>query len=799
MSNHNSSQLKHASIFKCATWLPLLCVAIIGALLHGQDVGVQPASAAPIDLGAPIVERTKEQDAVQDAASLLASGTGPIAVFIKVPSGLGAMASGKGRYKPHNDNPAMAAAAQRAAVLRAMLDAKKNLASLLHGEKISAHAGLLSQSIMIDDSAGNRASSSKVSTESIESVVSGWMTGIVVHAIHDDPQNGTCRVSVITTPATMRAGSAGGMFAPVASSELGIAELVELLNKGTLPPTGCRVMLAKDSGQRVYAGYAIAYADENSARQDANITHAQLACKASLIATLKGESLTSQSISKQEFGSIIGNLTSEDLALLGGTAFKSGAICISSNAETISLATAGKLPMGVSSVQHRREGSKWVYLICAYLEGGVVPAPSIGTLLVPATALQPGLSVPPAAMTRTPDGTAYLVKCKGIGKERGSATKQGLLEALRMVNGAEIASTTSTSKIFMDAVADVEKDFAKVSVEATSVAENVVESTRGLIRKYRVVEEARTAAGLEVLLEVEVPVFDPRNPRPGQRRTIVILPFDKPTMSFVQGDGTVKAAVIDRNAGRQMLSLFVKDARYTVLDRSQLPALDSEITRIERDTANGRMKREESLKLGNALSADIIITGSIENYALREDEKVIELTNERIVRRSLAAKILVVALDVATSEVVGSAEYFVQMGPEDMKKNNLRNPDAALEFVCAEAAEHAYAEISKGLKNAAGRGRADLLKSEPAVVLEVGTPLVLRAPVGALKKKDRLVVARVKTVSDRQGGVVPVRITVATLEVIEVQGAVVLCKVIEGKGEDVKVGDEAVLEVEDDK
>ena len=796
-----------------------LCLWAMALLLSpGGALAQEPTGGIGIVAGG----KTTQEESGADALSVM-TDQGLDAVFVRVPSGLGAMACGKARYSVDSTNPRLRAAAQRAGAMRALIDAKKKLAAMLHGEKIKANVEVVRKSLSVDTEAASHAGTQTGTTESLESVVQGWLRGVVVHQMNDDIDKGECRISVITTPATMGAFTRMGVGSS-ATIDVGMGELKAALFSGVLPPAGCRVVRVGKNGTRLYMGYSTLSAVD--AENDMRFKHAEGMASAALLATLKGESLASHLRSTDAFRQAASDLSDEDIALAGGDEFKAPAVgqaSIFSSREGISLSSEGTLPRGTLPDKWRREGSQWVHVVRYWAEGGVALVAPISPAPVKAETPQPAESggaaaaealpgapaapagfatSPSAALRRTPDGTAYLVISKGTASARAVALSQAVLEALRMVNGSEISHTQSSSNIFMDAVADVQVDLGvasaqkslEASLETTTAEEQVKQVTRGLVRNYRVLQEGIEDGLHAVVIEATIPIFDPRNPRPGKRRTVVVLPFSSASVSFAFGEGQVSAAELDRAVTHNLITLLVDKGTYSVLDRAHLALVNKEANRIKELAASGRMSAEEALRLGHTMGADILITGHIENYAVGKIAKVIELTNEKIVRWNLEFAVQVTAINVATEETMGSTVCRINLNDAQAREKNLRSAQQMHDYAVATAGTQIMDEIGGKLSAEMRRKRAEILHEDPAVVRKVdGVLIVLTAPVGVLTKGDLLSVGREEQIPDGQGGTASLRTDLAVLEVVKVQGILVQCRIRGDAAAPLREGDTAEL------
>jgi curli biogenesis system outer membrane secretion channel CsgG len=241
-----------------------------------------------------------------------------------------------------------------------------------------------------------------------------------------------------------------------------------------------------------------------------------------------------------------------------------------------------------------------------------------------------------------------------VGGTIEEAITHGLVRALEQVMGTKIVSNAGMKKKHAQAILEIQSGMEQyagsLSLEGTSFGE-VSQATRGIIKSYKILEQNReTAQKWVITLEVVVPVYDAKNPRPGEKRTMVVLPFEPARSSFQVTNLKLSAADLVRKLQARSEVHFTQSNKFNLLDREFLGDILS-----EQDFINtSRFNLDEQLKLGNMVGADFLVVGTLEEFSWKEVPFEVKVTGYKGVnieaRYNLACKVI----DVATGEIAWS-------------------------------------------------------------------------------------------------------------------------------------------------
>jgi curli biogenesis system outer membrane secretion channel CsgG len=217
------------------------------------------------------------------------------------------------------------------------------------------------------------------------------------------------------------------------------------------------------------------------------------------------------------------------------------------------------------------------------------------------------------------------VEVEGFGGSYEAAVQNGIVEALRQVKGVRIDSVKeSVSRMRISGDSAGRESSADVSVD-DQFDQSLWEATAGYAHAYEVLNKAETEPG-DWRVDLRVSISDYQTPGldPHNRRAIAVLPFylakDLPDLRRLD----IKPDDAVRNVMDRCIGQLVQSRRFTVLDRQHTEAILREKQLILSADANP----EELAKLGQALGADYLLVGVIDDLALTERPQHIVMTGE---------------------------------------------------------------------------------------------------------------------------------------------------------------------------
>ncbi|MEY2806890.1 MAG: hypothetical protein RIR65_1307 [Planctomycetota bacterium] len=327
------------------------------------------------------------------------------------------------------------------------------------------------------------------------------------------------------------------------------------------------------------------------------------------------------------------------------------------------------------------------------------------------------------------------VEAVGVGLDRASAVLEALQEAVRQANGVKISSDRVVSLKFEDAVTDMASSFRSQSLSAQDISVR----TAGLVQSYEVLGEVPEPSGgkIRVTLCARIPRWDPDNPRPGARPTLVVLPPTAARGSYTVMGGTVGGVEATRMLEAEMGRDLFKTRAFTLLERDRLQEIVGEQALI----ASSLSDVQEQIKLGRMLGADYLLLSSIQDLHADREEKTIQLTGRKIVKRHGTVVVDWRLVSVATGEVRDTDQISLALDEESFAQLQSRNPGA-------QVAPAILSACSQRLATELGR------RASPVVVVHVaGDEVFLNRGMGAIAQGEEFEVWRQgKQLVDPQSG-----------------------------------------------
>ena len=225
-------------------------------------------------------------------------------------------------------------------------------------------------------------------------------------------------------------------------------------------------------------------------------------------------------------------------------------------------------------------------------------------------------------LTQTPDVgkvEQVTVKTKGMGVTPGAAVNDALKTAIMQVNGVKVASNSVNVNSMRKVTADLDvetadgKDSAKATtvVQGQAFAEAIVSQSRGLVSSFRVLDIEQTGNNT-YSVEIEAQIAKFKAPEDAGKIKIVVAPLRSETATFDIGGRQVPAEQILSPVRQQIIDSLTQTGRFTVLDRQFEGELQNELDMI----GSGQTVNTDFAKLGQALSADIVWVGVVNNLGL---------------------------------------------------------------------------------------------------------------------------------------------------------------------------------------
>tara|TARA_B110000977_G_scaffold176184_1_gene231587 strand:- start:665 stop:2026 length:1362 start_codon:yes stop_codon:yes gene_type:complete len=262
---------------------------------------------------------------------------------------------------------------------------------------------------------------------------------------------------------------------------------------------------------------------------------------------------------------------------------------------------------------------------------------------------------------------------------------------------------------------DEEKKSDKVEYSQNYLKE-IIDETKGGIKSYEIIKKDTDKNGWHnVKLKAEVAFFD--LPKEAMRVRMAIFPFK---LYDVEGDKSRFNRLIDQNIN----DYFVQTKKFTMLDRTYI----EEVAKEQSTILDGKTPAVEMAKIGNEISADFILVGSVENFNITEKVKKILSSDMEIKKKVASIYMSYRLLDVATKQISYSntIEYKLTL-TENSKKPDIEIISKTSKILGEEILFSIYPVLVEKIVNGEiylGQGGNQFQKSDQYELFEKGEKII---------------------------------------------------------------------------
>ena len=238
------------------------------------------------------------------------------------------------------------------------------------------------------------------------------------------------------------------------------------------------------------------------------------------------------------------------------------------------------------------------------------------------------------------------VATQGSGPTMRDAIYDAIKMAIEQVNGAQIAAKTSLATSEMSA-SNESGDATYAASQA--FAQQVVSQTKGTVKEYHITRSGVDEAlgGLNTV-DLEVVVAKFKRSAQLNRKRLAVMPFRlDPGISTRNGD------IIGEAFGQSLISFLTQTRRFALLERDYLAEQQAELGIV----TSGQTPIEELAKLGQMVSADMILVGTISKATTRK--KTISSSVTGISRSTYVGTVNISyrVIDAATGQIKWADTY----------------------------------------------------------------------------------------------------------------------------------------------
>ena len=262
---------------------------------------------------------------------------------------------------------------------------------------------------------------------------------------------------------------------------------------------------------------------------------------------------------------------------------------------------------------------------------------------------------------------------KGTGETFEIALKKAFNRAVSKVNGVSVESE-SVLKTIDKSVTTNEGSSASLTRD---LQQTINEKTKGSIKSFEILSESKDSNGL-VNIEIKATIAKFALSKSAKRKRIAVVPFRL-------NIGRVDIENFSPDDFRELLNqkfstYLVQTRKFTVLDREFDQEIKGELANLA-----GSDNIEDQVKIGQALFADYIVVGRVDNLEIKEVEKKF-LTSEKIIKKTMGIlNFSYRIIDVPTTQIKYSSSVSLEV--------NLKKQNQPLVYLSDMTAQNAGVEV----------------------------------------------------------------------------------------------------------
>lgn len=291
---------------------------------------------------------------------------------------------------------------------------------------------------------------------------------------------------------------------------------------------------------------------------------------------------------------------------------------------------------------------------------GLIAAFAIFGCTPPAEPPAANVEPPKAAASKTmvrelPDfGSAehVVTKAVGYGPSLIAAVDAAILSAIKQVNGQTMDA--SSVSLQQGVAVGIGKDVVQIS--SAGFAQAVSTRSGGAVTNFKLLSHEQVNSS-QFTAEIEATVAKFKQPASASLPRLVVAPLRVVATSTVVGDARVAPEDLELALRQDIISALMQTNRFTVLDRDASAAVESELALIE----GGEVQREDVARLGQALAADLILVGRIEQFSYEKHQQRLKTSDRSLTHYEGGARLTYRLINVSTRQMVATDTVLVEM------------------------------------------------------------------------------------------------------------------------------------------
>ena len=199
---------------------------------------------------------------------------------------------------------------------------------------------------------------------------------------------------------------------------------------------------------------------------------------------------------------------------------------------------------------------------------------------------------------------------------------------------------------------------------SSELQQQILSEAAGYVKSYEVisVDKSLDGPGWTAVLFVQIPKYVATGQDRSKMRTMAVLPFRVQTESYDIGNTQFSAKEFSWQLNHKLITELTQARKFRLLDREYVEEYENEKALLK----SGEVPVEETLRLGQRLGSDFMITGVITDYRIKEEEK--QVLGLAATNRSVSLIFEFRVIEVAPQEIRWSGAVELALDQENLKQ-----------------------------------------------------------------------------------------------------------------------------------
>ena len=250
------------------------------------------------------------------------------------------------------------------------------------------------------------------------------------------------------------------------------------------------------------------------------------------------------------------------------------------------------------------------------------------------------------------------VEAMGSGTTLQNAINEALSEAIGRVNGKSIETKSQLKSVSITK----ESNDSSSSYNSESMKSAVKSATKGVVSSYDIVSKSENGGIWSVVVSAKIAKL--KKSASSNRRRLAVAPLRSAKRVFQIDGNKVASSQFVRMLGQSLVSNLVQSRKFTILDREFMRETLGEKAKI----LLGNTPTEEMVKLGQELSADYMLVGTVEDVNFSTTEKKMLTSNTTIKIRSGELIFGYRIIDVPTRQIKFADSAKIRISENDLRQ-----------------------------------------------------------------------------------------------------------------------------------